>query len=137
MFDGKIIKKNLNDRLKEIDTLVDKYLPNDKINEYISKYSEELEGYKYIETLEEFSLLKPRGKIKYINKYDGNLRHGGLLLKVYKSDGNWIASIMQFSGKKYYVSFKSNYIFYTQNTTFTSWAKCFIQDCDKGLYEIE
>ena len=55
-----------NSRLKEIDEYVDHVKPDDYINSIINKYN--LKEYKYIDTVEEFSLLKLRGTIKYVNK---------------------------------------------------------------------
>jgi|UniRef100_A0A6C0EBJ3 hypothetical protein len=124
-------------RINEINSLIDNYVPN-SITILKEKYSNELDNYKYIETIEEFSLLKLRGSLKYINKYDGNLRAGGLLIKIYKKDNNWIAIIKQMSGKRYNVSFKSNHIFYTECRTdsLRDWAECFISECDSGKYII-
>ena len=139
MVDKSILKANLSDRLKEIDEYVDLVKPNDYINTLIKNYSSELKHYKYIETVEEFSLLSLRGSMKYINKYDKKLRTGGLLVKIYKNNENkWIGVIKKLK-KMYYVSFDSNYIFYmaTQDERLSESLKCFISDCDKGLYEIE
>ena len=139
MLDKKIIKDKLNDRLKEIDKLVDELLPNDSINKLIKKYSDELKDYEYIDTVELFSTLSLRGSMKYINKYDKELRTGGLLVKIFKKDGSWYAIIKKISGKKYYISFNSNYIFYLENCKngLRSWAQCFISDVDKDKYIIE
>ena len=139
MVDKSILKANLSDMLKEIDEYVDAVKPNDYINTIIKNYSSELKHYKYIETVEEFSLLSLRGSMKYINKFDKKLRSGGLLVKIYKNNENkWIGVIKKLK-KMYYVSFDSNYIFYmaTQDERLSDSLKCFISDCDKGLYEIE
>ncbi len=108
------IKNTYSDRLNEIDIMVDKIKPNDKINELIEQYSEQLKYFDYIKTVEEFSLLKLCGTIKYINKYDGELRSGGLLIKIYSKNNNWYGIIKQ-PKKCYHVSFKSNYIFYLKS----------------------
>ena len=140
MVDKSILKANLSDRLKEIDEYVDNIKPNDYINEIIKKFKSDLKHFKYIETVEEFSLLTLRGSMRYINKYDKKLRTGGLLVKIYKNEQNkkWYGVIMK-SKKMYYISFESNYIFYmaSQDDLMTESLKCFISDCDKGLYEIE
>jgi len=94
--------------------MIDKIKPNDKINELIDQYSEQLKYFDYIKTVEEFSLLKLRGTMRYINKYDGNLRSGGLLVKIYSIDNNWYG-IIKHTKKSYHVSFKSNYIFYLKS----------------------
>jgi hypothetical protein len=139
MVDKSIIKSNLSDRLKEINEYVDKVKPNDYINELINIYSTDLKYYKYIETVEEFSILSLKGSLKYINKYDKKLRNGGLLIKIYKDEKTkkWYGIIKK-SNKKYYICFDSNYIFYmkTQNDRLNDLLECFISDLDKGLYEI-
>lgn len=139
MVDKSILKANLSDRLKEIDEYVDKIKPNDYINTLIKPYSTELKYFKYIETVEEFSILTLRGSMKYINRFDKKLRSGGLLVKIYKNNnGKWIGVIKKLK-KMYYVSFDSNYIFYmaTQDDRLTDSLKCFISDYEKGLYETE
>jgi len=140
MIDKSILKANLSDRLKEIDEYVDIIKPNDYINEIIEKFKSELNYYKYIETVEEFSLLTLKGSMKYVNKYDKKIRFGGLLVKIYKNEINkkWYGIIKKLK-KMYYISFDSNYIFYreNQNELLTESLKCFISDCDKGFYEIE
>lgn len=140
MVDKSILKANLSDRLKEIDEYVDNAKPNDYINELIKQYASEIKHYKYIETVEEFSILTLTGSMKYINKYDKKLRAGGLLVKIYKNEQNkkWYGVIKKLN-KKYYISFEGNYIFYmvNQEERLTESMKCFISDLDKGLYEIE
>ena len=139
MVDKSILKANLSDRLKEIDEYVDAVKPNDYINTLINQYSSELKHFKYIETVEEFSLLSLRGSMKYINRYDKKLRTGGLLVKIYKNNENKWIGVIKKQKKMYYVSFDANYIFYmaTQDERLSESLKCFISDCDKGLYEIE
>jgi hypothetical protein len=126
-----------NDRLKEIDEYVDKIKPNDYINTIIENNSE-LKEYKFIDSVEMFSILKLKGSMKYVNKYDKKLRSGGLLIKIYKKENNqqWYAVIKK-ADKKYYVSYNSNYIFYIESRQdlFVDWASCFISDYNKGLYE--
>ena len=140
MVDKSILKANLSDRLKEIDEYVDDIKPNNYINEIIKQFKSDLTHYKYIETVEEFSLLTLRGSMRYINKFDKKIRTGGLLVKIYKNEQNkkWYGVIMK-SKKMYYISFESNYIFYmaSQDELLTESLKCFISDCDKGLYDIE
>ena len=140
MVDKSILKANLSDRLKEIDEYVDNIKLNNYINEIIKQFKSDLTHYKYIETVEEFSLLTLRGSMRYINKFDKKIRTGGLLVKIYKNEQNkkWYGVIMK-SKKMYYISFESNYIFYmaSQDELLTESLKCFISDCDKGLYDIE
>ena len=126
----------MNDRLKEIDMIVDSMIPNDYINVLIKKYK--LEDYDYIKTVEEFSVLRLRGSMKYINKVDKKLRNGGLLIKIFQQNGKWIAVIKQYN-KNYYISFDANYIFYVncKQELVRDWAECFVTECEKGLYSIE
>jgi hypothetical protein len=64
-------------RLNDINNYVDDNILN-IIHLLKKKYFNELEDYDYIENIIDFSLLPLRGSLKYINKYDGNLRSGGL-----------------------------------------------------------
>jgi hypothetical protein len=107
--------KKLNKRQQEISDIVDELLPNNSIENIFNKYSSELEHYTLIETLEEFSTLKLAGSMKYINKYDKKLRHGGLLIKIYNKNNVWFGIIKKLNGKKNYISFNSNHIFYCEN----------------------
>ena len=104
------------------------------INKLYEKYKVELEDYKYIESIEDFSVLSLKGQIKYINKYDGNIRYGGLLIKIYKDTikNNYSCILKQISGKTYNVSFKNNHIFYCNNKNhkLNDWLKNFISDID-------
>lgn len=139
MIDKKIIKSNFNDRLQEIDEMVDKLKPNDTINQLIKQWSNELKHYEYIDTVEQFSTLSLKGTLRYINRYDKKLRYGGLLVKIYQKDGDWIGIVKQSNNKKYYVSFKSNYIFYQQSKddTLRSYLKELTTDIDNGKFIIE
>jgi hypothetical protein len=139
MVDKNILKSSLNNRLKEIDEFVDSFLPNTPIKNILTKYKSELDGYEYIESIDMFSTLSLKGSIKYVNKYDGQLRSGGLLIKIYKKDNDkWTAIIKQADGKKYYVSFNANYMFYrkTKSEERVDLFKLFVSDVDSGLYEL-
>jgi cyclopropane fatty-acyl-phospholipid synthase-like methyltransferase len=96
-------------RLKNINDIVDKYITNDIIDDLLDKYKFELEDYNYINSISIFSTLSLRGSLKYINKYDKQLRSGGLLIKIYNDNNEWIAIIKKISGKIYYVKFSKNY----------------------------
>lgn len=146
MIDKNILKNGLNDRLKEIDEIVDKLMPNDYINELISKYSKELKNYQLIDSVEMFSVLELFGSMRYINRYDKKLRTGGLLIKIYQKNGQWFGIIKKPDNKSinkyYHISFNSNYIFYCKNNKekdeddFKDNLSVFLKDCEKGLYEI-
>ena len=86
-----------------------------------------------------FSTLSLKGSMKYVNKFDGDLRYGGLLIKIYKKENNkWYAVIKNIKGRKYYVSFDANYIFYrkTNYEERVDLLKVFMSDIDSGMYEI-
>ncbi len=139
MVDKNILKSSLNDRLKDIDEFVDSFLPNTTIKNILTKYKSELDGYEYIESINMFSTLSLKGSLKYVNKYDGQLRSGGLLIKIYKKDNEkWTAIIKNIKGQKYYISFDSNYMFYrkTKSEERVDLFKVFISDIDSGMYEL-
>lgn len=139
MIDKTIIKYGLNQRLKNIDDFVDSNILEDPINNLIDKYSFELQDYEYIDSEALFSTLAFKGSMKYINRYDKNIRTGGLLIKIYKKKNQWYAIIKSPIGKKFYISFNLNYIFYTESkpTLIRSWAEYFVSEVDKGSYNIK
>ena len=118
-----------NDRLKEIDNIINNLKPNIDMNKLIEKYKYDLDCYEYIDNVNTFSTLRMRGTIRYINKYDLKLRSGGLLIKIYNRDNNWYCILLQ-PDKKYHVSFNSNYIFYLGNKdeNMRKWAEYFISN---------
>lgn len=139
MIDKLIIKAGLNQRLKSIDEFVDNNILKDTIDNLINKYSYELEDYEYIDSEGLFSILTLKGSMKYINRYDKKLRTGGLLIKIYQKKNQWYAIIKNVFGKKFYISFNLNYIFYTESkpTLIRSWANYFVSEVDKGNYNIQ
>jgi len=139
MIDKLIIKAGLNQRLKSIDEFVDNNILKDTIDNLINKYSYELEDYEYIDSEGLFSTLTLKGSMKYINRYDKKLRTGGLLIKIYQKKNQWYAIIKNVFGKKFYISFNLNYIFYTESkpTLIRSWANYFVSEVDKGNYNIQ
>jgi len=139
MIDKTIIKSTLNPRLKSIDDYVDKNIIIDPIDNLMKQYSFELQDYDYIDSVELFSILTLKGSMKYINRYDKKIRTGGLLLKIYQKKGQWYAVIKSALGKKFYVSFNLNYIFYTESkpTLVRSWAEFFVSEVEKGNFEIK
>jgi len=132
----------LNDRLKEIDILVDNLIPNDYINKLIEKYSDDLKYYSYINSVNDFSILRLKGSMKYINKYDKKIRYGGLLIKIYQKNNKWYGVIKKSNGNKNYVCFDTNYIFYCENIgeinnkNFRDGLEYFISDINKGEYDL-
>ena len=138
MVDKNILKQSLNDRLKEIDEFVDNFLPNNPIKNIMNKYSNELKEFEYIESLDMFSTLSLKGSFKYVNKFDGNLRSGGMLIKIYQKEGKWYGAIKNIKGQKFYVSFDANYIFYrkTNYEERVDLLKVFMSDVDAGMYDL-
>jgi hypothetical protein len=138
MVDKNILKQTLNDRLKEIDEFVDNFLPNNPIKNIMNKYKSKLDGFEYIESVDMFSTLSLKGSFKYVNKFDGNLRSGGMLMKIYQKDNKWYAAIKNIKGQKYYVSFDTNYIFYrkTNYEERVDLLKVFLSDVDAGIYDV-
>jgi len=126
---------NKKNRLKEINDYINNNIENN-IDALIEKYKIELTDYTYIKSIVDFCELSLRGPLKYINKYDGFLRSGGLLIKIFNKNNNWYGKIKQFSGKTYNISFDSNHIFYIKNKKdlFKEWMVCFISDYDNGKY---
>ncbi len=109
----------------------------DKFDDLLKKYKDELKGYEYIKDLTDFALLPLKGSMRYINKYDKELRFGGLLIKIYERYGNYYALLKKSNGKIYNISYNNNFIFYMKNNDdkFRDDLKCFISDFEKGLYE--
>ena len=136
------IKTTLNDRLKEINQLVDELIPNDYVNKLIKEHADDLKHYSYVDSVEEFSTLKLKGSMKYINKYDKKIRYGGLLIKIYKKSDKWYGVIKKSNNNKNYVSFDLNYIFYCgnigeiNNKNFRDGLEYFISDIDNGNYDV-
>ena len=128
----------MNNRLNEIDNMIKELMPNNYINNIINKYKTELDNYKYIDNIIDFSLLPLKGSIRYLNKYDLNLRYGGLLIKVYEKNNKWYGLIKKNNNKRYNVLFDNNYIFYrdTNSNKLINWGKCFLSDIDSGKYII-
>ena len=125
-------------RQQKNDDMVDRLMKHDLMNDIIEKHKDELLDFTYIKTVEEFSVLEIKGVIRYINKYDKILRYGGLCIKIYEKGDDWIGVILKYN-KKYYVSFKNNYIFYldSKDKLIRNYLDVFVTDFDKGLYEVE
>jgi hypothetical protein len=139
MIDKKTIINTLPNRLQNINNLVDELKPNDYIGELINKYNEELKDYEYIDNIAQFSLLAPGGMIRYIKKYNKELRYGGFLLKIYQKNNKWYAYVKKINNKKYNIQFDSNYIFYSKkrDDKFRDWAELFITEIDNDKYIIK
>ena len=107
-------------RLKEIDNILST-LKDNKLNLYLETYKEELNDYKYIESLDELYNLKSAGYIRYIN-LEGDLKFGGILIKVFKSEDKEefrkknLILIQNSNNQKWVISWEKNYIFYKNQT---------------------
>jgi hypothetical protein len=128
----------MNKRLLEIEKDINNIMTHNYINVLINKYKVELEDYIYIKNVIDFSLLLPKGSIKYINKYDLDLRYGGLLIKIYNKNNKWYGIVKKYNNKRYNVSFENNYIFYSESKSnaINSWGKYFLNDVESGKYAI-
>jgi hypothetical protein len=128
----------MNYRLNEIEKTINELIPNNYINTIIKQYKTELEDYKYISNVIDFSLLQLKGTIRYVNKYDLKIRYGGLLIKIYDKNGKWYGIVKKINNKRYNILFDNNYIFYCypKSDILTNWGKCFLSDIESGKYVI-
>jgi len=129
----------MNDRLSDIDKLIYKLKPIDIIDKIKNKYKEELKFHNFIKTLDEFKKLETLGTIMYVNRFDNQLRYGGLLIKIILKNNNYVAIIIQKNKRKYFVSFNSNFIFYRphKNKEMKEWGLNFINSINNGLITID
>ena len=111
----------MNKRLKEIDDILESIEPNNKINNYLEIYKNELQDYKYVNSLEELYDLKSAGYIRYIN-LNGELKFGGILIKVFESENKDefnkknLILLQNSNSNKWVISYERNYIFYKNQT---------------------
>lgn len=124
------------DRMKDIEIFINTEI-EDSFHKLLGKYKNQLEGYNYIESLQDFSVLPLKGSMRYINKFSKELRYGGLLVKIYEKNNFYFAMIKKMNGKIYHVSYNNNFIFYmkSSNDSFRDSLSCFISDFDRGLYD--
>jgi hypothetical protein len=112
------------DREKKIDSFINNIMTkkewekkqNKKINYFYDKYSNELEDYIYIDTIEKYNHIMKGGYIRYFN-FNDELRWGGILAKKYDYNNMNMMVLLNTSFKKNIVSFEKNYIFYKKHTT--------------------
>jgi len=119
----------MNNRLKEIDILVESFFPQkeqdieleNKINKFYNTYKKELKNYNYIRSKKELLELKLAGYIRYFDR-DDNLKFGGILIKVFESETDTIEKnrtlllLQNSDGKKWTISWENNIIFYKSQT---------------------
>jgi len=105
-----------NDRLKNIDNIINKLFPNnnitpeEKANNYIKKY-EYLKGFTFIRTDQDFENLKLSYRIRYVNS-NGDFRWGGILIKKIKENDEKYLILGNCELKYFTISYDKNYIFF-------------------------
>lgn len=116
-------------RLKEIDEIINsiksqKEYENEmklKVEDLIKKFSDKLNGYKFVSSLDELYKLKPSGYIRYIN-FNDEIKFGGILIKIFKSETDNefnkknLILIQNSDNIKWVISWEKNYIFYKSQT---------------------
>ena len=118
----------MNKRLKEIDQFVNSISTQEEFDKkfkkkhlkYKKKFNE-LDGYNSVYNLEDLNNLKMGGYIRYVN-LNGELRYGGILIKVFKSENDNefnIKNLMILQNSqniKFTISWEKNYIYYKTQT---------------------
>lgn len=119
----------MNSRLKENESFInsiktekeyEKELAK-KLEDFKKKYSKELENYESVLSLKKLYNLKSAGYIRYID-LNGNLKYGGILLKIFKSENEDefnirnLILLKNIDNKKWTISWEKNYIFYKNQT---------------------
>lgn len=118
----------MNKRFKEIDKFVNSINTQKEFDEkfkkkhlkYKKKFNE-LDEYNSVYNLEDLNNLKMGGYIRYVN-LKGELRYGGILIKVFKSENDNefnIKNLMILQNSqniKFTISWEKNYIYYKTQT---------------------
>ena len=113
----------MNDRLNDINKIVNsiksqkiynKELEN-KANDYKKKFPDILNNYKLVKSKKKLENCKNGGYIRYVNK-EGQLRFGGILLKVFKPPESDITMLLlqNKNNNKWSITWERNIIFYKQ-----------------------
>jgi len=119
----------MNNRLKEINDLVESIIPqdkfenniNNKINYFFNNYKEQLENYTFVRSKEELYKLKLSGYIRYFDLYN-NIKFGGILIKVFQTKNEIedkkknILILQNSDGIRWGVTWENNFIFYKKQT---------------------
>lgn len=119
----------MNNRLKEINDLVESIIPqdkfenniNNKINYFFNNYKEQLENYTFVRSKEELYKLKLSGYIRYFDLYN-NIKFGGILIKVFQTKNEVedkkknILLLQNSDGIRWGVTWENNFIFYKKQT---------------------
>ena len=82
---------------------------NNKINEIMKKYKNELENFKYIDNENYF---KPNKKkyVRYVG-FDNKINYGGFFVKSEKKNNTTYIYLINTQKKIWYIDFNKNYIF--------------------------
>ena len=119
----------MNNRLKEINDLVELIIPQDKfenninskITYFFNNYKEQLENYTFVKSKEELYELKLSGYIRYFDLYN-NIKFGGILIKVFQTKNDIedkkknILLLQNSDGIRWSISWENNFIFYKNQT---------------------
>ena len=101
------------ERLREIEEIAFEY-ENNKISNLLVKYKTELEEYKWIDSVEEFSVLRLANPVKYIYKKKCRIR-SGILVKIVEENNRWFAIVKKMGNLFEKFDFESVYFFYGLN----------------------
>jgi hypothetical protein len=100
-------------RKKQLDTFLNNLKTIDKKSnglKYLEKY-QELEGFTFVNNIEEFKNLSYGIVIRYVN-FDGELKWGGIYLKYWIENEKHHIYLANKSFNKYHITFENNYIYY-------------------------
>ena len=119
------------DRLREIEEL-GMELENNKVSNLLIKYQKDLEEYSWIDTVEQFSVLRLAHSVKFINKKNGYI-YQGLLVKILEEKGIWFALIKDINGKIHRINYNDVYFFYglNRNERIRKYMDLFIKNYDE------
>jgi hypothetical protein len=104
-------KNMINKFLKNVKT-VDK---KSNALKYLEEY-QELEGFTFVNNLDEFKDLPYGIIIRYVN-FDGDLKWGGIYLKYWYNNDKHHIYLANKSFNKYHITFENNYIYYKKPET--------------------
>jgi hypothetical protein len=82
---------------------------NNKINELMKKYKNELENFKYIDN-ENYFKNKKKIYVRYVS-FDNKINYGGFFVKSEKKNNTTYIYLINTKKKIWYIDFNKNYIF--------------------------
>jgi len=125
-------EKQIDDFLKQLETQ-DEYESQLKkqIELFYKEYSEELEDYQYIKSINEFNNIKKGGYVRYFN-LNNEIKWGGILIKKIKNNDMDLMVLCNSNCNRFIVSFQKNHIFYKKHqTSADKTRKIFLSALDK------